>query len=373
MFTLCLPSVIVRPLCLATLSMLLVSCGDLFGIEEIEYQAPATDGGFADSSADALAEAKSDAPAAVVIQAPGCTAAMTCGNDGANCCESRLLPGGTYLQGCDWSPITPCVKPWGPEHPSTVGAFYLDTFEVTVARFRIFMEEYNLWRSNGNPKPAAGKHPRIADSGWRAEWDQYLPKDSAGITLQVFCTDSNDDFPTYNTSAQSDRYPINCIKWPVAFAFCVWNDGRLPTEAEWEFAAAGGTENRNYPWGNAEPTPELANYNHDGPFPAPSLTVTHVGTHPKGMGRWGHQDLAGSVAEWLLDQDSDTWYGTPAGNPCNDCANLGTPKDQMGQRGGNWSFSDSDLLSAARGGNAGLHIGGHYSGIRCARDPKGSD
>lgn len=356
-----------RLLFLATVTILIASCGDLLGIEEIEYQAPVADGGL---PADGATDAKPDAPPAAVIQAPGCTAKMTCGLDGANCCESRLLPGGTYSQGCEWSPTTPCITDiWGPEHPSTVGAFYLDTFEVSVARFRVFMDDYNLWRANGNPTAGAGQHPRIAESGWRSEWDQYLPKNSDALTLQVFCTEVSNAFPTYNTSAESDRYPINCIKWPLAFAFCVWNDGRLPTEAEWEFAAAGGEENRLYPWGDAEPTSELANYNHAGIFPAPTLTVSHVGTHPKGVSRWGHHDLAGSVAEWLLDQHSDTWYGSPAGNPCNDCANLGTPQDDMGWRGGNWSFPDSDLLSARRGYSAGLAISPQASGIRCARDP----
>lgn len=56
---------------------------------------------------------------------------------------------------------------------------------------------------------------------------------------------------TDNPGAQ-ENFPMACVEWPTAYAFCLWDGGRLPTEAEWEFAAAGGDQNRLYPWGGTE-------------------------------------------------------------------------------------------------------------------------
>jgi formylglycine-generating enzyme required for sulfatase activity len=362
---------------LAVSPITVLACEGLLGLQDIEYQPEAgladagTDGALdVDVAADGAGEAAAvDAALPEVIEAPGCVKPLICDVESSSCCESRLVPGGEFLQGCQWSPTTPCVDAYGPEHSVTISSFYLDTFEVTVARMRQFNEEYNLWRSNGNPKPGAAAHPRIADSGWRPEWDAQLPKSATSMDFELYCQNSQvpGQFWTWS-SFDNDRLPINCVTWALAFAYCAWSGGRLPTEAEWEYAAVGGDENRNYAWGNQDPTPLLANYNHDGPFPEDTLTVTEVGTHPDGRGRYGHHDLAGSMYEWTLDQYSETFYGARVNDPCVDCANLGTPQDDMVQRGGSWAWSDQNLLSASRLDNAGI-VTSRYSGIRCARDP----
>jgi formylglycine-generating enzyme len=356
---------------LASLLYVAIACGEILGLEEIEHGVPSVDAGDDGVGSDAPVDAPVDAPLPEVIQAPGCVEPLTCDGEGSSCCESRLVAGGEYLQGCEFEAgKTPCIDPWGPEHTTRVSSFYLDTFEVTVARFRQFHEEYNLWRNNGNPKPGDGAHPRIADSGWRSEWDAELPGDSGNLDFELYCTTSSVSGQFWTWDAfDNDRMPLNCVTWPLAFAFCAWNGGRLPTEAEWEYAAVG-TDNRNYPWGNDAPTPALANYNHDGPFPEPALTLTEVGTHPPGKGPFGHHDLAGSVMEWTLDQYSETFYVAQAqsASGCDDCANLGTPGDDMVQRGGAWDWDDGELLGASRFYNAGT-VTARYSGIRCARDP----
>ena len=139
-----------------------------------------------------------------------------------------------------------------PEHDVTVGAFALDRFEATVGRFRAFVSDYEDWRVSGNPTTGAGAHPLIANSGWGAgggEWT--LPASRAELEEGLFC---DFDWEVWtSTPLLNESYPMNCLTWQVAFAFCIWDEGRLPTEAEREYVAAGGAENRLYPWGSEYP------------------------------------------------------------------------------------------------------------------------
>jgi formylglycine-generating enzyme required for sulfatase activity len=163
---------------------------------------------------------------------------------------------------------------------------------------------------------------------------------------------------------KSETLPINCVSWRLAFAFCAWDGGRLPTEAEWELAAAGKDENRLYPWGNEAPGSDLVSYLHSGNEPA------EVGSFPTGNGRWGHRDLAGNVGEWVLDLYDAEWYD----DGCAGCANLEIGFERV-VRGGNWwsgivgdPTKANDLRAASRwymnpSGNG----GGSGIGFRCAR------
>ncbi|MES1205100.1 MAG: SUMF1/EgtB/PvdO family nonheme iron enzyme, partial [Pseudomonadota bacterium] len=144
-------------------------------------------------------------------------------------------------------------------------------------------------------------------------------------------------------SGPGDARPISCVTWYEAFAFCAWEGSRLPTEAEWEFAAAGGAEQRPYPWGSEPPTPEHAVYGcaFDGdPSSCTEGDLPVVGSLARGAGRWGHLDLAGSLWEWTLDV-----YGPYSGAACDDCAPVVMPVG-AGRvfRGGDFSYADPTFL-----------------------------
>ena len=290
---------------------------------------------------------------------PSCAGGLDSG--GGSCCDAAPVPGGTFPMGrgtsTDACPAgLTCLSSELPEHVATVAAFALDTFEITVGRFRRFVEQYD-----GTPPVAgSGAHPQIANSGWKAFWDASLPIDKGALIKALKCSGLRQTW-TDGDADGHESYPLNCLGWFEAFAFCAWDGGRLPTEAEWEYAAAGGSADRLYPWGATDPSVKksLANDAYDGSSP-----FLAVGAHPAGDGVWGHRDLAGGVREWNLDGYDDAWYAG-AGSPCDACANLAQESIRT-IRGGYWFSGAVQLRSVARGGFA---PGSRSDGIgaRCAR------
>lgn len=243
-----------------------------------------------------------------------------------------------------------------PEHNVTVSPFALDRFEVTVGRMRRFVQHY----TGTPPAEGAGAHPLISGTGWQTAWNDQLPDSGVALQNQLnqhapFCTWTNN-------VAGNEAAAINCVSWYVAFAFCAWEGGRLPTEAEWEFAAAAGDENRLYPWGNTTPDLTLANFGGlDEYFNTP------VGSKPSGAGRWGHHDLAGSMWEWVYDAYADSWYSTN-GARCVDCANTVDVTRRSTYRGGSWTNGASGLRTAIRNNFSRRNTNTNL-GFRCARSP----
>ena len=283
---------------------------------------------------------------------------------GESCCASTVVPGGIFMMGRGTGAVGD-VYPAGyadevPAHSVTVTDFALDKYEVTVGRFRQFVAAYGAgWR----PTAGDGAHPRIPGSGWDATWNTNLPEDASTLVTHLKCDASYSNWT--DTVADAEAYPINCVNWYEAMAFCVWDGGRLPTEAEWEYAAAGGAEERLFPWGGALPSAEAArantSYSDASPF-------TAVGSHPTGGAKWGQQDMAGSLWEWTLDSYSPSWYASVESSGTDVCYLTGSAGRVV--RGSSWYGSDASLRGTSRLNQPPVFpspTAGTVLGVRCAR------
>jgi formylglycine-generating enzyme required for sulfatase activity len=237
--------------------------------------------------------------------------------------------------------------------PATISTFRLDRYEVTVARFRQFVMAGQGTQQNP-PATGAGAHPNIANSGWNAAWNANLRVDTAALLAALKCDSIWTDSPGAN-----DNLPVVCISWFDALAFCVWDGGYLPTEAEWHHAASGGSEQRAYPWSNP-PGDTAIDCNHAN-YAACAGSVDIVGlTSPLGDGRWGQADLAGNALEWVFD-----WSSTYS-SPCVDCMN--PPGSTRQGRGGAIFDGDMSTLRTSSRYHTGSptdRVGGVTA--RCAR------
>jgi formylglycine-generating enzyme required for sulfatase activity len=245
-----------------------------------------------------------------------------------------------------------------PEHVVTVSAFALDKYEVTVGRFRTFVAAYPA----NKPAVGAGAIGNAAGTGWETAWDANLPVDQPTLTTSlqdVGCRSSA--FRTWTDSAgANETKAIDCVSWYTAFAFCVWDGGRLPTEAEWEYAAAAGSENRLFPWGQTTPDCSLVNMG------GCAGVVDDVGKRPSGAARWGHLDMAANVWEWNFDGYDANWYSSgPASGT--DVVNSSASADRV-IRGGGFNAVADKLRSASRN-HYGPTVRDGYVGLRCARAP----
>jgi formylglycine-generating enzyme required for sulfatase activity len=288
---------------------------------------------------------------------PSCLGlAQTCGPaHNEDCCASSVVPGGTFNRNNNAT------------YPATVGDFRLDRFEVTVGRFRKFYQQYPA----DMPAGSSGidtNNP--TDQGWNPKWNgtNYLPQTASSLNMLVSQCPTAGIWIDWNLT--DDNLPINCIDWLEAYAFCIWDGGRLPTDVEWNYAAAGGSDQRPYPWSTG-PMDMTIDSSYAVYAPAAAVYAEVGSDSPKGDGRWGHADLAGNVMEWVED------WKMPYPATCNNCASA------------DWSVENyiwpSGPYRQVRGGSAGDDYTFQYTsnpwfwqaetfridniGVRCARNP----
>jgi sulfatase modifying factor 1 len=335
------------------------------------------------SGSEAGIPATSGTPFVVAVSAahaspPSCAFAgpgvSDCGTNNESCCTSDPVTGGTYyrsydpLDGDDQPEVEPDGGPTGEADPATVSTFKLDKYNVTVGRFRAFVA---AWKSGWLPIGGSGKHahlnqgqglvlsefPHFFEPGWVSSYESNVALTDASLS----CDGQNSSWTS--APGENENLPIECVNWWEAYAFCIWDGGFLPSEAEWEYAAAGGNQQRAYPWGSAAPG-----------FGGDFSGLLPVGTAPAGAGLWGQLDLAGEVWQWVLD----TYTGYS--NPCVDCANVSISSSNQVYRGGGASNCDTIWPGVAvpsfrcdyggpppfgtiRANNYGL------VGVRCAQSP----
>lgn len=304
----------------------------------------------------------------VVSTPPSCVGlAATCGpNADEDCCSTATpIPGGSFYRSYDVASdgMYPSMS-----YPATVSPFVLDRFEVTVGRFRKFVED-GMGTQARAPVTGAGARSLNGiegQGGWDASWNTSLATDTAALVAAVKCQATHQAWTDMPTENGNESRPINCITWYTAMAFCVWDGGHLPSDTEWNYAASGGDEQRAFPW-SRPPTALAADCSYANYYPSNSPcagTTNNVGSEsPKGDGRWGQSDLGGNVREWTLD-----WYAPSYVNPCTDCAAL-TPAATSQSRTirGGGIFQPAPVLRASYRISQDPSGGDSVMGIRCAR------
>ncbi|KVH58058.1 sulfatase [Burkholderia sp. MSMB1072] len=263
----------------------------------------------------AAAPSRGDGPRAVIGD----------GHDGPR--DMAWIPGGTFLMGSDAQAAQPNERP---AHRVTVRGFWLDRHDVTNAEFRRFVDatgyvttaerkpDWNALKAQlppGTPRPpdralVPGALVFVGTAGPvplddYARWWRFLP----GADWR------HPDGPD-STITGKDDYPVVQVSYDDARAYAQWVGKRLPTEAEWEFAARGGLEQADYAWGSQlKPAGRLMANIWEGQQPQPFPVVdartgkppapSPAGTYP--ANGYGLYDMAGNVWQWVAD-----WYRADA-------------------------------------------------------------
>ena len=327
----------------------------------------------------------------LVIFAAACGRATT-DKEGITPEGMLLIPGGSFTMG---GRSDEASTDEFPRHPENISPFYMDATEVTNAQFQKFVEATGYittaekdvnWEElkkqvpEGTPKPADSL--LVAGS-------LVFKKTSSAIDLNDYSkwwswtTGANWRHPEGPGSDIKDRanHPVVHISWFDAHAYAQWVGKRLPTEAEWEWAASGGSSDVIYPWGNepAATAADKANF-WQGSFPYENLNEDgFFGTSPVRSyppNKFGLYDMAGNVWEWCEDTYDRRGYVEMIQDKIppsrNNMAADFTAQSERVLRGGSFLCNDSYCSGyrvSRRMGNT-TDSGLNHTGFRCVKDIK---
>ncbi len=243
-----------------------------------------------------------------------------------------LVPAGEFVMGCQERPGCATNEP---SHAVFLDAFFIDRTEVTGSAYAACVDAGMCKVPASSHAPDTTKYCNFASPG-------------------------------------RGNHPVNCLDWQRANAFCRWAGKRLPTEAEWEKAAAG-TEGRDYPWGDALPSCSTAVMlvNLDSSLASTGepdggcgrKSTWPVASKPEGASPYGAFDMAGNVAEWVADwYDAEYYAASPRDNPKGPASG----EDRI-TRGGAFKNDRAWLATFSRMPRHPASLS-YLNGVRCARD-----
>jgi len=303
------------------------------------------------------------------------------------------IPGGTFFMGSDekdaYKNESPIIK-------VKVNPFLMDINEVTNAEFLIFVNETGYLTTaekqidlekikNILPKKTIQFNDSLIMPGsliFKPSYTKISLKDES--VWWQWVRGVNWRKPNGKQSSIEDKmnYPVVHISWEDASAYAAWVGKRLPTEAEWEWAARGGKKNKKYPWGNASinKSPMLANF-WQGDFPYKNtLEDEYYFSSPVGnfiSNGYGLNDMAGNVWEWCSDYYESSFYEKQKSKTL--CINPTGPTRKVDNhyplrvlRGGSFLCNDSYCSGyrvSRRTGNS-EDTSSNHIGFRCVMDVK---
>jgi len=262
------------------------------------------------------------------------------------------VPGGEFQMGSTDAEVaaaielchkyyTSCNPTWyereQPDHAVTLSGFWMDQTEVTNVQYATFLNDKGNQEEDGSQWLEEGASALIEQIG-----GEYQPK-----------------------SGYAD-HPVIEVTWYGAAAYCEWAGGRLPTEAEWEYAARG-PEGRRFPWGDEFDGTRL-NYCDvncefefaDTAFDDGYRETAPVGSYPAGASWCGALDMAGNALEWVSD-----WYGQYPSEPQLNPSGPATGGTR-GLRSGSCDVAQTELRCAYRSRGT-PRLTYNYVGFRCAK------
>lgn len=283
------------------------------------------------------------------------------GEDGGKDADSApegmvLLPGGEFLMGDEEG-----FPHEAPVHKVVLDPFYLDEHEVTNDQFAEFVEETGYvteaekWGWSLVFEPSMEGGPRVPGAAWWLKVDGADWRHPTG--------------PGSSIEGKGD-YPVVQVSWNDAVAYAKWAGKRLPTEAEWEYAARGGLSGKEYPWGDRfEPKGKPMMNTWNGFFPRHDdgsdgyKSLAPVKQYPPN--EFGLYDMSGNVWEWCADWYHPEYYRfSPEKNP------QGPPQGQEKiLRGGSWMCADNYCMGyrVAHRNKSAADSGLTNTGFRCAK------